>query len=1128
MRGLANRMLDRPVAVGVACGVVFALGLVCFPLIPIDIGEEASAPQLVVNVSWPGASALTIESRLTAPLESLVRGVRGVTRLRSTTGEGSAYVAAEFTRSTDISRAELELNERIYAFFRERPEGVSWPVVRRSAPSLRRELRGFFVCYVHGQEDPSVLRRLVQERVRLPLLAIPGVKAVSVHGGGEPGVLIEMDKSVARGRGIDMKRLSVALAARGMQTRSLDANETHGALSSIQIVGGFENLDAIRRIPLQGAGKSPRVLLGDVANVRYRYRDADVVFRINGRNAVAVRVERAYASDMIRTSRRVSDEITELSGYMPEGVEITVLNNAGAEVHAELKFLLRRSVVSIALICLVLAGVFKRFHTVVLILTSVLLSALGAFSLFFLFGLRLNLVTLAGFTIGFGVCVDNAIVVYDYVLRSVEERVSDVDLKDAVVQGLHYVMYPIAASNLTTLGAFVPVFFLSEDLQRYFQPLAVSLGLTLVFALVIALVAIPTFFYRSRRPMESADGKVDPMFRFYQGALSYCLRHRFWVLALLAWMVGFPIWLLPDEVGQSQAYAEEEYTSASKVETRKEFMNWLNERETKAASSAISRVTYEEEKSPPSSWRLLSDWAARLYNNVWGNPAVVSVKPALNLTLGGATYYLFRNAATRVQEPPNRHIMNEIKEEYSLVVFLEMPFNAHISRLDGLFKGVEKQLFSFSPFIKGIITQSSGRFGFIQILLKDEHKSSAILYPIYEHLVAYGENIGGVGYRVWGQDLDPLGKSLGGTAGVTRQLEIRGYNLRHVGDIAEGIARRLKERRSRRIRDVQIDRTYGPPRYEMLAVIDHSKTTRLGVDHAEVVDEIQTRLDEGSSVRRVSVAGQEIPAAISVSSQGQTNLHRLSQVRLDGHAARIGDVSRLEKQLTRSTIERDNQRYLKEVGFSVIGDYQYSYKVVEDVIAQERLPYGYSLRTGYAWRDFTEDKRKELALIVLLSVLLVWMITSALFESWTRPILVLFALPMALIGVGVGIYLSGASFNIGGYASLLLLMGISVNNAILLVHNISCTLQARPSSPMDAAVRAAFQRLRPIFITTLTTVAGFLPLMLHGDRADAWYTLAIGTSGGLVVSSFLLVIVVPICMVPRASLRRPASSGTGL
>ena len=438
-----------------------------------------------------------------------------------------------------------------------------------------------------------------------------------------------------------------------MQTRSLDANETHGALSSIQIVGGFENLDAIRRIPLHGRQKRALAfLLGDVANVRYRYRDPKVVFRINGRNAVAVRVERAYASDMIRTSRLVSDEITELSGYMPDGVDITVLNDAGAEVHAELKFLLRRSVVSIALICLVLAGVFKRFHTVVLILTSVLLSALGALGLFFLFGLRLNLVTLAGFTIGFGVCVDNAIVVYDYVLRSVEERASDVDMKEAVVKGLHGVMYPIAASNLTTLGAFVPVFFLSEDLQRYFKSLAVSLGLTLVFALVIALVVIPTFFYRSMRRAEPAAGRADPMFRFYQGALGFCVRHRFWVLALLAWMVGIPIWLLPDEVGQSQAYAEERYTSASKVETRKEYMNWLNERDTKAASDAISRVTHEEEQSPPSPWRHPSDWAARLYNNVWGNPVVVSGKPGAQSDFRGRN--LLSVQETRPQGCRNR------------------------------------------------------------------------------------------------------------------------------------------------------------------------------------------------------------------------------------------------------------------------------------------------------------------------------------------------------------------------------------------------------------------------------------------------------------------------------------------
>jgi len=112
-------------------------------------------------------------------------------------------------------------------------------------------------------------------------------------------------------------------------------------------------------------------------------------------------------------------------------------------------------------------------------------------------------------------------------------------------------------------------------------------------------------------------------------------------------------------------------------------------------------------------------------------------------------------------------------------------------------------------------------------------------------------------------------------------------------------------------------------------------------------------------------------------------------------------------------------------------------------------------------------------------------------------------------------YLFGVPFNQGGYACLLLLMGISVNNSILLVHHISSALKTQPSSPREAVVQAAFQRLRPIFITTTTTLAGFLPLLFNQD--DTWYTLALGTSGGLISSSLLLVLVVPLCLIGRAS-----------
>ena len=1111
--GIADKLLDRPVAIGVASAAVLAMGLLCFPLIPIDTTEEADAPRLTVNLSWPGASAVVIESRLTAPLESLVRGVPDVVELRSVTSAGSAYITAEFARTANLQLAELALNEKIHSFFRQRPPGVSYPVVRRFAPDLLRDLRGFILFQVLGREDPAALRTLVQDKVRIPLLSVPGVREVSVQGGREQGVLIELDHALAQRWGIDLRALRVALAAQDMQTRSLGTTKAHSTLSRIELQGGVEHLGVLRRLPLKRMEGGRVLTLGDVGTVRYQSSDPQVLYRINGRNGIAVRVEKTAGSDMIGTSRRVRTKLAALAAQLPEGIELVVLNDEGARIADDLGFLLRRSAFSILCIALVLIGVFKRLQTAVLILCSVALSALGAFSLFFLFGLPLNLITLAGFTIGFGIIIDNAIVVYDYIHRRAEDCGSAGNIKEAVAEGLREVMYPLVVSNLTTLGAFLPVFFLSAQLQRHFTPFVVSLGLTLVLALAFALTLIPTFFYQSVRRVAPSPAADRRLYGTYRRVLTFCVRRKGWVLGLVAWMVGVPLWLLPDEVGTRRGLVEKGRLTGA-IETRQEYQQWLDDRDRDTFGSTML-------VSSGSAW-------TRLYNAVWGNPLLDVVKPALFSAFGGATYFLFRDVGHRIEESPYRHLLREISEGFSLIVFLEMPHNAHISRLDGLLQGIEKQVLLFSPYIRGIITQTHGRYGLVQMLLKEEYKTSNVPYVLYDNLAAYGHNIGGVGLRIWGQGLEPEGRGLGGGLSASRRLQVKGYNFRQVGQIAAGIAERLQERRSRRVKDIHLDRAYGPPRYEVLAHIDHAKTAPLGLAHAAVAAQIQTRLDGGTPVAKLSVGRREYVAAVADTAARRTDLRRLNQALLAEGVARIGEVSRLQKHYVRPEIKRENQRYIKEVGFTILGDFSYAEMVVQDIMDHATIPYGYSLSRGYIMSVFSEEQERELALIVLLSVVLVWMIAAALFESWTRPLLVLLALPLALIGVGAGFYLSGASFNQGGYAALLLLMGISVNNSILLVHHIaaamlrpdcSSALRAQPASVQDAVIRAAFQRLRPIFITTLTTIAGFLPLLLQGDRGDIWYTLALGTSGGLISSSVLVVLVVPLCLLWRGSAR---------
>ena len=1101
-----HKLLDRPVGVGVAGVAVLVLGLVCFRLVPIDIGGQLDAPRLTVRVGWPGVSAFTIESQITSPLESLVQSLRGVVLLSSTSSKGHAYITAEFAPDTNIQLAELELAEKVYSFRRQMPLGASPPRVQHTDPDQLNN-PNFVRLMLLGREAPAVLRQYADDRLRLPLQSVPGVEQVTMHGGAQQHILLKMNHLLAQRWQIDQGVLRQVLADQGIQTRFLGAAQSQGALSSIQLQGHLADLETLEHLPLKRLASGRFIYLKDVATVRYRPGSPTSLYRINGRNAISIQFEKTPGSDMIHTSQQIREKVSELSQHLPEGFEIIALHDKGAEIERDFRFLLRWSAFSIAFIALVLVGVFKRFQTVLLILSSIWLSVLGAVVVFFVLGIHLNLATLAGFTIGFGLIVDNAIVIYDYLHRRVQSLAPGGDVRAAVAAGLREGVHPIVVSNLTTLGAFLPVFFLSRELQGYFEPFVVALGLTLMIALIVALTLIPTFFYRTvTRSALAPVASTERFYRLYRAVLSLCIHRKKMFLALVVWTVGVPLWLLPDELGGEQIVQ-----ATDTITTRHEYKAWLATRDTTTSSSLFA-----SERSPedPPIWDRLYAQGVDFYNQTWGNPVAGTIKPVLFKAFGGATYFLFSDLSHRVDQRPPRHILQEFSEGFSLIVSLRIPHNAHISRMDKILQDVEKQLLNFAPYIKGVIAQSAGRYGLIQVLLKEEYRTSDIPYVLYERLVAYEGNLGGVGMSVYGKGLEGIGKPLSGSRSVSNQLSIHGFNFGQVGNIAEDIAEQLRQRRSRRIKDIYLDFAYGPSQSEIVTQFDHAKTAPLGLNHADLIREIQDRLATGGTSAHLYVDGRQYAVSIADTGASRMTARRLSQVALDPHPARIGHVAHIEKRVMTPSIKREDQRYIRTIGFTVLGSYSYSNSILQDIVNHTPLPYGYSLSNPMIY-EMDKKEQRELGGIVLLAVLLVWMIAAALFESWTQPLLVLIALPLALIGMGAALFLFDAPFNQGGYAALLLLMGIAVNNSILLVYTISNALKQQPTDPTEAIANAAFQRLRPIFITTLTTIAGFLPLLLQGDRNDFWYTLALGTSGGLASSSVLLVLVVPLCAVWR-------------
>jgi multidrug efflux pump subunit AcrB len=162
---------------------------------------------------------------------------------------------------------------------------------------------------------------------------------------------------------------------------------------------------------------------------------------------------------------------------------------------------------------------------------------------------------------------------------------------------------------------------------------------------------------------------------------------------------------------------------------------------------------------------------------------------------------------------------------------------------------------------------------------------------------------------------------------------------------------------------------------------------------------------------------------------------------------------------------------------------------------------------GYYWFGDKKQQR-QLLWIILLSIFIVWMISAVLFESFAKPFLILLAIPLSLIGLFYSFYLLDATFDQGGYASILLLVGIVVNNSIILVSHISNAIQ-RNGPPPTVIFKAASERIRPIFMTTITTIVGLLPLVLYETTESIWYPIAVGTIGGVLGSAVLLLFFLP-------------------
>jgi hydrophobic/amphiphilic exporter-1 (mainly G- bacteria), HAE1 family len=1037
--------IRRPVAVAMGCLAVALLGASAWRNIPVELLPDTRPPRLEVRATWPGTSPETVEAFLTSPLESVVQQVRGVSRVTSTSTEGSAVVDVEFNLGTEMNFARLDLQERIAALEDRLPAGVEDVRVAQWIPTeFQDQAQAAILQYrVTGPFTLEALRTFVDDRVIPEIAQVEGVALVRAEGGRRRLLEVELDRDRVESLGLTAAAVAARIGELDL-VREAGVIRGDGREWALTIRNpGVSAEDLRRAVLLHGGGQIVRV--SDVARVRDTFEELRSAFRMDGLPVVSFSVVRGAGENTIRVADAVKARILQVEPRLPAGVRLLSIDarDQSLEIKRQLTDLRSRALVSAGVIFLVLLLALRSFRSAGVVFATIALAILISINLVHLSGLSLNLLTLMGLALGFGLVVDNSIVVLENVHRRWREGFAPFD---AAYRGSREVVLPILASTVTTLIVFIPFVYLQGELRIWYVPLAIVVALTLMASLIVAFSFIPAITPRLLpvRP-EAEDGAMTDL-----------------------------------------------------------------------APAPPSRA------APP-----LGPGARLLDRTVALSLRFPRVGVLLVVLALGASGYLFERDVPRGElwggsGGPRTYVSIQIA----------LPRGSDLERTDELARWFEEKLAAI-PAVASFETSVTGERAGLLVYFPEELEATGLPEAIKDQLYAFSLGFTGVDIRVYGFGPSFYG---GGSSAPNYSIGVQGYNFERVRDIAANLGERLRS--MTRVEEVDTNATGAFVREratEFVLVLDRVALGRYGIPVQEFVARVNGALRGRTGSNTLLVEGEETRFEVKLAGFRELDVAGLRQTVLttgSGARIRVEDVARVEERGVLSRIVREDQQYTRVVAYEFRGPRRLGDRIHEAVIASTQVPPGYTVEARDA-PGFAEEDRRQMARLLAVALLLVFMVTAALFESLRQPLVVLLTVPMALIGVFLTFRWTGATFTREAYIGVIMMGGIVVNNAILLVDHINRVRREAGEGPvgsgedagapspripaarerLEGAIRRATrERARPILMTTATTVLGLAPLVLlsrGGTNGTIWNALAYTLMGGLVASTALVLTVTP-------------------
>ena len=1029
------------------------IGVVLVPLLPVKLAPSHTLPGLTVSFSMPGNSSRVIEAEVTSKLEAMMVRVKGIRKVNSTSDNGSGSISLELDKHANIDVTRFEVSTIIRQTWPQLPEGVSYPQIstRRSDDKASRP----FITYtLNAPANPILIQQYAEENIKPVLGQLKGIYKVELNGATPMEWQLEYDSD-------QLSRLGITLQA---VQRAINRHYEKEFLGICSIEKGAEGREWIRlvrtstekemefepgAIQLQ-AEDGTMVMLDKLIKVRHVEERPQSYYRINGLNSVYLYITAEETANQLKLSGEVKHLMGELQQKMPPGYEVHISYDATEYIQKELDKIYFRTGLTVLILLLFVALITWNLRYLFLIVTSLAVNISVAVILYYAFGLEMQLYSLAGITISLNLVIDNTIVMTDHILhrRNLKAFVS------------------VLAATLTTIGALVIIFFLDEKIRLNLQDFAAVVIINLAVSLFVALFFVPSMIDKigleKKKRRKRRRFLLRPTFmkrltvyftRFYQGVIYYLCRFR--VIACLLLLLGFglPVFMLPEKMEGEGKWVE-------------------------------------------------------YYNKVFDNSTFKDkVKPVINKALGGS----LRLFAEKVYEGS---YFNRDEGEVVLSVYATLPNGSTLEQMNVLIKRMETYLSDFKEIRQFQTYIYNARQANIQIYFTKENQRSGFPYTLKANIISKALTLGGGSWSVYGLQDQGFSNDVRESAGSFR-VKLYGYNYDELSYWTE----RLKEKLllHRRIKEVTVNSEFSWWK-------DDYSEFYLDLDRLRMAKENVTATQLFTALR--PVFGRDIYCG-NVLFDNQTEQLKLSSLQgqqydvwglvnipffINGRSYKLADFATVQKGQSPQKVAKENQQYRLCLQYEYIGSSEQGKKLLKKDLEEfnKVLPMGYTAENDQDYWSWNKKDNKQYALLLIV-IAIIFFTTAILFNSLKQPLAIIFVIPISYIGVFLTFYLFGLNFDQGGFASFVLLCGITVNASIYILNEYNAIRKRYPLLlPARAFTKAWNSKILPIFLTVISTILGFIPFMVGDGKEAFWFPLAAGTIGGLVMSILGIFLFLPI------------------